>query len=232
MYNVDYNRAIRQTTEAQSLSDKILDAKLSLTRLRQQSSSSRLTIPTATALLDTQAQQLQDLDLSLQDLQKKLSGVKEKAKDESKGVERLRVERGEVERIMREKERDGATEEDGRLVPLYDWYVRLRLVFDASQNNVTRYTASLSLHRAIHHLLSSHSETENELRLTYLIRSTSSPQREVTIKLIFIPNTRTLDSASIAGLRADEDMGELVEWCVQSNDVSGLVDGVLARLRR
>jgi len=201
--------------EAQSLSDKILDAKLSLTRLRQQSSSSRLTIPTATALLDTQAQQLQDLDLSLQDLQKNLSGVKEKVKDESKSVERLRAERGEVERVMREKERDGTAEEDGRLVPLYDWY-----------------TASLSLHRAMHHLLSSHSETENELRLTYLIRPPSSPQREVTIKLIFIPNTRTLDSASIAGLRADEDMGELVEWCVQSNDVSGLVDGVLARLRR
>jgi chromosome segregation ATPase len=121
MRTLDYNRALSQTMEAQSLSDKILDARLSLTRLRQQSSSSRLTIPTATALLDTQAQQLQELDISLQDLQKKLSGVKEKVKEESRDVERLRVERGEVERTMREKERNGMSEEDGRLVPLYDW---------------------------------------------------------------------------------------------------------------
>lgn len=135
-HSADYNRAVMLTTEAQSLSDKILDARLSLTRLRQQSPSSRLTIPTATALLDTQAQQLQELDLSLQDLHKKLSGVKEKVKDGSREIERIRVEKGEVERTIREKQRDAMTEEDGRLVPLYDWCV-LCFLPEAESNRIT-----------------------------------------------------------------------------------------------
>lgn len=117
-----------------------------------------------------------------------------------------------MERALKDKEvQQGGNEEDGRLAPLYDWY-----------------TASLSLHRAMHNLLQSHSETENSLHLTYLVEE---GKRKVDIKLVFVPSTRMLDSAMIDGLGEGVDVEELVESCVERNDVAGLVGGVLARAR-
>jgi hypothetical protein len=120
---VDYNKAVSATTESATLASQILDARLSLTRLRQSHASPqrRLTIPAALKLLDTQAQQLQGLDTELQALQKKIGGVKDKVKSGSREVERLKVERGDVESLARTKKGTEVTDEDRRLGPLYDW---------------------------------------------------------------------------------------------------------------
>ena len=118
----DYEKARSMTSLATSLSAKILDARLALTRLRQAHPQPRLTISTATATLDTQVAQMQELDDELQGLEKRI--------DESKG--KLKAEMGEVEQL-RGVERERAAElalvgkeggdDDPRLSGLYDWSV-------------------------------------------------------------------------------------------------------------
>jgi hypothetical protein len=88
-----------------------------------------------------------------------------------------------------------------------------------------RFTASLDLHRSIFSLISSRSPSENSLVLTYLV-----PPRELTITLIFIPNTRQLAEARVEGIE-NIDVAEVVDSHVLMNDVPGLVGAVLARAR-
>ncbi|KAI0364732.1 hypothetical protein BV20DRAFT_974137 [Pilatotrama ljubarskyi] len=206
----DYNKARALTQEAAALASKILDARLTLTRLRQAHPHPRLTIPAANAQLDAQVAEMQELDDELQQVNAQVEDVKERVKTGAREVERLRVERADLEKTVKA----GQDEiQDGRVVGLYDWY-----------------TVSLAFYRALVSLETSHSESENELHLSYAITPRgASKRREIFIKLLFVPNSRQLADAEVEGLV--EDIGDVVGAHVQANDVPGLIAAVLARAR-
>ncbi|EMD39151.1 hypothetical protein CERSUDRAFT_134024 [Gelatoporia subvermispora B] len=208
----DYNKAKALTQEAASLADKILDARLTLTRLRQAHPPPRLTVASATAQLDGQVAEMQTLDEALQEVTARVEQVKERVKDGAREVERLRMQRAELEKQVKA----GKDEvEDGRVAGLYDWF-----------------TASLALNRRLAALDSYHQASENELHLSYTVRRPAHSGRtirRVLIKLLFVPNTRRLADAQIDGL--EQDLGDLVGAHVQGNDVPGLITAVLMRAR-
>jgi|SRR5882762_3740427 chromosome segregation ATPase len=114
----DYNRAKSLTTEATTLAQQILDARLALTRLRQAHPHPRLTVATASAHLEAQVIQMQEFDEKVQDVNDRVASVKEKVKEGAREVERLRVKRAEVEKGVKTAE---VEVEDGRVIGLYDW---------------------------------------------------------------------------------------------------------------
>ena len=119
---IDYEKARSMTSLATSLSAKILDAKLALTRLRQAHPHPRLTVSTATATLDTQVSQMQELDDELQGLEKQIEESKGKLKTGMGEVERLRgVERERAAELALVGKEGG--DDDPRLGGLYDWSV-------------------------------------------------------------------------------------------------------------
>ncbi|KII94143.1 hypothetical protein PLICRDRAFT_50127 [Plicaturopsis crispa FD-325 SS-3] len=208
----DYTKGKSLTSEAASLAQGILDARLAITRLRQAHPAPRLTEPAALATLDAQVAHMQTLDAQIARATADVAGVKEKVQDAARACERLRVERGVVEEEVR---RAKGEREDGRVAELYDWY-----------------TSSLALHRSLLSLTSSHSASENELRLTYALSPPHAPDdREITLTLIFLPNTRQLAAANVDGLPPGTDVAELVDTHVQRNDVPGLVAAIVARGR-
>lgn len=219
------------TDEASTLASKILDARLQLTRLRQAHPHPRLTVASANAQLDSQVSEMQKLDDELQNLNETIDEVKEKVKDGAREVERLRMERADVEKLVRA----GKDEvEDGRVVSLYDWYVALGapVASPHASCSANRFTASLALHRSLHSLESFRSASENELHLTYSITPSSDPggpPRPIQIILLFVPNTRQLADAHIEGL--SEEVGDVVGAYAQANDVPGLIAAILARAR-
>jgi hypothetical protein len=92
--------------------------------------------------------------------------------------------------------------------------------------------ASLAIHQSLASLLSSHSVSENELRLTYRIpASAQRPPSELTLTLIFLPNTRQLAAAHVTGFDTDIDISEIVDSHVHVDDAPGLVAAILARAR-
>ncbi|KAI0071775.1 hypothetical protein K474DRAFT_1668617 [Panus rudis PR-1116 ss-1] len=203
----DYSKAKALTSEATILAQRILDAKLQLIRLRQTHPQPRLTIPAANAQLDSQVEEMQKLDEQLQDYNQRIEDVKGKVKDGAREVERLRVERADVEKQLKICKSEV---EDGRVISLYDWF-----------------TASLKLHQNLFSLESHHAPSENELHLTY---SMDTPPHRLKIVLLFVPNTRRLADAQVEGL--DMDIAEVVGSHVQSNDVPGLIAALLALARR
>ncbi|KAG1776724.1 hypothetical protein EV702DRAFT_1105958 [Suillus placidus] len=202
----DYKKAHALTLQASTLSQKILDARLSLTRLRQAHPHPRLTITTANQQLDGQVEEMQALDAELADAHEKIATVRDRIKVGTGQVEKLRSVRAEVEKAVE----IGAGErvEDGRVVGLYDWF-----------------STTTSTHHALVSLLSAHSESDNELRLTYRVR-----ECEVCMTLLFIPNTRRLAEARVEGVE-ERVIGDVVDAHVMENDVPGLVWAVLARAR-
>ena len=116
----DYNKARALAQEAVALTSKILDARLTLTRLRQAHPHPRLTIPAANAQLDAQVEEMQALDDELQRVNAEVDAVKEQVKAGARDVERLRVERAELEKTVSQGQKEV---QDGRVVGLYDWYV-------------------------------------------------------------------------------------------------------------
>lgn len=86
----------------------------------------------------------------------------------------------------------------------------------------------MDLHRSIFSLVSFHCPSENSIVLTYIIPS--HPPRELTLNLVFIPNTRQLAEAQVNGIDYI-DMAEVLDSHVLMNDVPGLVAAVLARAR-
>ncbi|TCD59893.1 hypothetical protein EIP91_011216 [Steccherinum ochraceum] len=211
MVEEDYNKAKSRIEEATKLAQQVLDAKLQLIRLRQTHPHPRLTINAANAQLDAQVAEMQKLDDTLQQVNESVDRVKVSVKDVAKEVERLRVERAEVEKQAKVAQSEV---EDGRVVGLYDWF-----------------TASLKLHRQLFSLESFTAPSENELRLIYSLESPNptASNRRLTITLLFVPNTRRLADAQVEGL--DADVGDVVAAHVQANDVSGLVAALLARAR-
>lgn len=89
----------------------------------------------------------------------------------------------------------------------------------------------MALHKTMQNVVEAHSASENELRLTYNVDSPHS-QHQITITLIFAPDTRNL--AAVQTLGTEElgiDVGDVIDAHVQVNDVHGLVAAVLARAR-
>ncbi|EJF64414.1 hypothetical protein DICSQDRAFT_153431 [Dichomitus squalens LYAD-421 SS1] len=227
----DYNKARVLTQEASALASKILDARLTLTRLRQAHPHPRLTIPAANAKLDEQIEEMQALGDELEQVNAQVEEVKEKVKAGAREVERLRVERADLEKTVSAGQKEV---QDGRVVGLYDWCVCLvcRSVRDGQRfrSSFRRYTAALALHRSLLSLESAHSESENELHLTYNITPRgSTDSRQVFIKLLFVPNSRQLADAQVEGLILD--VGDVIGAHVQANDVPRLIAAVLSRAR-
>ena len=108
------------TVKATLLAQKIIDARLALTRLRKTHPQPRLTVPLADQKLIDQVTEMQNLNDELQSIKKDMHGFKEQMKTGALGVESLRAERAEAEKAVKLSRVD---EDDGRLVPLYDWYV-------------------------------------------------------------------------------------------------------------
>ncbi|PPQ86682.1 hypothetical protein CVT25_006757 [Psilocybe cyanescens] len=206
----DYQQVKQATDRAALLSQKIIDARTRLMLLRQTHPRPRLTIPLADQKLADQVDEMQTLSDQVQAVKQKRKYEKACVKSGALEVENLRIEAAEAQKSVKSAQLD---EEDSRLVPLYDWF-----------------SASLALQRSISNLEDSHSETENELRLTY--RLESSPPRRITITLIFEADTKKLAAAEITGL--DElglEVEDLVDAHVQVNDVHGLVAAILADAR-
>ncbi|PSR70751.1 hypothetical protein PHLCEN_2v13371 [Hermanssonia centrifuga] len=202
----DYNRAKALTAEAVTLARNILDARLAVTRLRQAYPHPRLTVPSAEAQLEDQVADMQNLEDTLQTLNGKIDAVKNRVKTGARDVERMRVDRADLEKLVKKSRSDV---DDARVVGLYDWY-----------------TASLNLHKSFYSLESSRSASENELHLVY---SLSSARRKLHITLVFVPNTCQLANAQISGMQSDTN--DLVGAHVAANNVPGLIAAVLARAR-
>ncbi|KAH9940819.1 uncharacterized protein BXZ73DRAFT_42544 [Epithele typhae] len=236
----DLNKARALAQEATALTSKILDARLALTRLRQAHPHPRLTIPAANAQLDAQVEEMQALDDELQRVNGEVDAVKERVKHGARDVERLRVERAELEKTVSAGQREV---QDGRVVGLYDWCVCVSECWrrppvgvgshegrSADATVADRYTAALRLHRSLMSLEETHAESENELHLTYgVVPQEGGERRRIAVKLLFVPNTRQLADAQVEGL--SEDAGDVVGAHIQANDVPGLIAALLARAR-
>ena len=120
MHAIDYVKAKALADESVDIAQKILDARLKLNRLRQAYPQPRLTIPVALAKLDAQVEEMQHLQDKLQTLEEQVDEVKEKVKVGARDVERLRVERAEVDKLVKQS---SSEVEDGRVLELCDWYV-------------------------------------------------------------------------------------------------------------
>ncbi|KAF4605948.1 hypothetical protein EYR40_004740 [Pleurotus pulmonarius] len=219
----EYNKAQKMTAHASALSQKILDARLDLIRLRQTHPRPRLTIPLADKKLVDQVAEMQALNDDLEAAQRHMHTVKERIRTSTSAAERLRMERAEAEHAVREiRERAAADARNERLfVPLYDWY-----------------TSSLALHRSIHGLVAAESVSDNALRLQY--RITASPPFDLTVALIFEPTTRALASVAVAthpedALEAlglpENAMDEVIGVHVRRNDPHCAVAAIVARVR-
>lgn len=236
LYWPDYIKAKSLTDESVELAQKILDARLKLNRLRQAYPQPRLTIPTALAKLDSQVEEMQQLQDKLQMLDERVDEVKEHVKEGAREVERLRVDRTEVDKLVKQSRSEI---EDGRVLELCDWYVlvcfsRLAQASIWHSPPHPRHSASLTLSKSLHSLKSYTSPSENELHLSYAIPSSTSASRaahDISITLLFLPNTRQLADARIAGLPSNSDMSDVIGARIQSNDVPGLIAAVLARAR-
>ncbi|KAL4257164.1 Kinetochore protein Sos7 [Pleurotus pulmonarius] len=219
----EYNKAQNLTAHASALSQKILDARLDLIRLRQTHPHPRLTIPLADQQLVDQVTEMQALNDDLEAAQRHMHAVKERIRTSTSAAERLRMERAEAEHAVRKiRERAAADARNERLfVPLYDWY-----------------TSSLALHRSVHGLVAAESVSDNALRLQY--RITASPPFDLTVALIFEPTTRALASVAVAtdpedALEAlglpENALDEIIGVHVRRNDAHCAVAAIVPRVR-
>lgn len=225
---LDYQRAKTSTERAVVLAQKIVDARLALTRLRQTHPQPRLTIPLADQKLVDQVTEMQTLSDEVAIVKKKVQAVKEQAKSRALEVEKLRMERAEAEKAVKMSQ---VEEDDSRLVPLYDWSVSFSQQVPPKDRdfdvNFIRYTASLTLHQSIYNLHESVSASENELHLTYKL---GKPPKLITLILIFAPNARQLVTVRTSGLEElGVDVSDVIDSHVAANNVQGLVAAILAR---
>ena len=86
--------------------------------MRQAHPHPRLTIPAANAQLDAQIEEMQALDDELQEVNTRVGTVKEQVKAGAREVERLRIERADLEKTVSAGQKEV---QDGRVVGLYDW---------------------------------------------------------------------------------------------------------------
>lgn len=197
--------------------------------LRQTHPKPRLTIPLADQKLTEQVEEMQMLMEKVQAVKQKGKAEKTRLKTGATEVENLRIEAAEAQITVKSTQME---EEDSRLVPLYDWYVHSGPPCSILMS-LCRFSGSLALHRSISSLEDSHSESENELRLTYkLDMPPPTPSHRIIITLIFEPDTKRLATAEMTGLEElGVDVGDVVDAHVQVNDVHGLVAAILASAR-
>ncbi|KAG7089506.1 hypothetical protein E1B28_011184 [Marasmius oreades] len=208
----DYLKVKKATEKAAELRQKIIDARLALSRLRQMHLHPRLTIKTADQKLADQVVEMQEITDEIETVSQKVQEVKERLKGGALEMENLRVKRAEAEKTMKMATVD---EDDSILVPLCDWF-----------------TASLALHRSMQNLEDMEIISQNEIRLQYRVDNPRTREALVTITLIFVPDSRQLASADVAGL--DElgvDPGDVIDAHIQTNNVQGLISAVLSRAR-
>ncbi|KAL0960970.1 hypothetical protein HGRIS_005967 [Hohenbuehelia grisea] len=214
-----YRKAEKLTAYAADLSQKIIDTRLALTRLRQLHPKPRLTVPAADAKLAEQVIDMQSLNDELEDVQRQINVVKERVKGGMTHAEALRNQRAEAEQAVRRWQGERGEEDDGRLVPLYDWY-----------------TASLALHNKIFNLVESECVSENELRLVYDVEPSpplpNTSKHRIALRIIFEPTTHRLASVQVTGARelgiSDLALDEIVAAHVEKNDVRGVVASILS----
>ncbi|KAJ7599128.1 hypothetical protein C8J56DRAFT_815512, partial [Mycena floridula] len=210
----DYIKVKKATEQAAALEKKILDARLALSRLRQTHPHPRLTVQSADQKLADQVVEMQSLTDEIEAVHGTVRDLKHTVKAEALEVEGLRAQRTELQKNLNVSRQDA--EDDGRLIPLYDWY-----------------TASLALHRSIQNLHESHSASDNELRLTYQVVGIEGIPRLVVVSLIFEPNTRQLAAVQVPVL---EEMGiiinDVLQTYIEANDVHGLIAAILSRARQ
>jgi hypothetical protein len=115
----DYQRAKNVTNEALALAKSDFDTRLDLFRLRQAYPQPRHTIASADEALADQISEMHELEDQQQQGAQRVARMKESFKDTVKEVDRLRIERAELERQLREQSRtDG---DDDAVAGLYDW---------------------------------------------------------------------------------------------------------------
>ncbi|KAJ7101624.1 hypothetical protein C8R43DRAFT_907234 [Mycena crocata] len=203
----DYVKLKESAAKAALLTQKIIDARLALTRLRHSHPQPRLTIPAAEQRLEDQVTEMQVLTEDIEQASKQVQSVKGAVKSGTQEVETLKAERAEAEKAVKAAR---VPEDDARLVPLYDHHM-----------------ASLALHRSLLNIHDSESVSENETRLTYKVG-----QRKISITLIFEPNTKQLAAARVAGLEdLDVDVEEIMDCHIHNKDARGLLAAVLATAR-
>ena len=117
----DYDKVKKATENATMLAQKIIDAKLTLTRLRQTHPRPRLTVPMADQKLAEQVEQMQTLHDSVQEISKNAQTIKEGVKEGSLEVEKLRMQRAELEKTVKAIKVDDEGDDSRRLKPLFDW---------------------------------------------------------------------------------------------------------------
>jgi len=213
---VEHDRAAALTSEFESFTAQILDARLSLSRLRTaHPPGQRMSVTTANATLEQQTDQMTALDAALSDTSARVEDVKCQVQECAKEVERLKVDRAAKEAEVGQMR---VYEEDERVMGLYDWY-----------------SASLALHRSLFSLHEPKLLAENELALTYNIEQRRKRKPcTITVTLLFHPNTRRIADATISSsdtLVSEMDFADLVGSHVQSNDVLGLIRAIMARVR-
>ncbi|KAJ7067782.1 hypothetical protein C8F01DRAFT_1115673 [Mycena amicta] len=203
----DYTRLKDTAGKAAELTQKIIDARLALTRLRHAHPKPHLTISGAEQRLADQVTEMQVLSDEISEAKKRVAGTKGSLKNNTQEVEKLRAERADAEKAVKAAR---VNEDDGRLMPLY-----------------YRHLASLSLQKAIVDVPDFEYVSDNDLQLNYTIE-----RRPISILLRFHPNTRQLANVNVSGLEEQGvDVTEVVEKHTDSNDVRGLIAGVLSMAR-
>ncbi|KAJ3721131.1 hypothetical protein EV361DRAFT_790249 [Lentinula raphanica] len=207
----DYVRVKQATAKATDLAQKIIDTRLALSRLRQTHPHPRVTIQTADKKLEDQVMEMQALTDEMQIVEQKVHDMKAKLKAESLEAESLKTQRNEAEKNVKKSE--NGFNDDRRYVPLYDWL-----------------TGSLSIHRSMEGLTDIKAISDNELRLRYQVENKYGRSRQVSITLIFVPNSRLLASAEVQGVE-EVDFSDVIEAHIQMNNIRGMLAAILARTR-
>lgn len=231
---IDYVRVRDTTDRAAVLAQNITKARQALVLLRQTHPHPRLTIALADDKLAEQVAEMQTLSDEVQTLKQRIKVEKGKMKHATAELEVLRSEAAEAQKLATAEQVE--VEDDGRILPLYDWYVEVHFISPLSFIRVfffwARFTASLALHGSITNLEESHRASENELQLTYRIDTPLLQPHRIGFRLIFMPGTRRLAEAQVTGLdKLGVEIGDLVDSHVQVGSVHGFVAAVLMRVR-
>ncbi|KAJ4469578.1 hypothetical protein J3R30DRAFT_3345425 [Lentinula aciculospora] len=209
----DYIHVKQATARATDLAQKIIDARLALSRLRQTHPHPRVTVQTADKKLEDQVMEMQALTDEMQVVEQEVHNMKDKLKAESLEMESLKTQRNEVEKNVKKSE--NGFNDDRRFVPLYDWL-----------------TGSLMIHRSMQGLEDIEAISDNELRLQYCVEDQQGRSRSISITLIFVPNSRQLAAANVRGMEdVGIDFSDAIEGHLQMNNIRGMIAAILGRTR-
>ena len=106
------------TDQGASLAQKIVEAQMALMLLRQTHPHPRLTIALADDKLADQVTEMQRLSDEVQSLKQKIKAEKATMKNAATELENLRSSAAEAKKTASLAQ---AEEDDGRILPLYDW---------------------------------------------------------------------------------------------------------------